>query len=99
MLGERERLDEQAAAGKGSDSESVSVAGDLVRLRTQLKDVVYLLKIALQNPVPVHGVLDAGQEEAKEKIEGEFQELIDADDDLWDLLVVEIESEDVKKFF
>lgn len=60
-------------------------------LKKELRGVVYLLKLALEDPVDSDG--DKGQLEAKEKIEYEVNELIDADDILKELLLGGIDPE------
>lgn len=105
VLEEKKRVTERVEKEKRNpDSDhSVSVASvsedDLMKLKTQLKGVVYLLKFALQNPVLVQGELDPGQVDAKEKVDGELQQLVDADDDLKNLLFAEIDPDHTEGYF
>ncbi|TQB76720.1 hypothetical protein MPDQ_007115 [Monascus purpureus] len=95
---EEKRIAEQAARGEEAQPDRSGSQG-LVKLRMQLRSLVYLLKFTLLNPIPVQGQLDAGQLDAKEKIQKELQELVHADDDLRDLLFFEIGPDDANKFF
>lgn len=98
MSEEEKRIAEQAARGEEAQPDR-SGSQDLVKLRMQLRRLVYLLKFTLLNPIPFQGQLDAGQLDAKEKIQKELQELVHADDDLRDLLFFEIGPDDAHKFF
>jgi hypothetical protein len=60
---------------------------ELTKLKHELQQTLRLLKHVLQNPVPVvAGVPEPEQEQAKENMQKEFQELIDADAELKGLL-------------
>lgn len=63
----------------------------LARLKRELRGVVYLLKVVLENQGPAG---DVGQLEAKENIGMEVRELVDADDDLGELLLGHVDVQD-----
>lgn len=85
---------ERAEKGRGLKSDK-SAREALEVLKKELKGVVYLLKLAIENPVDVEG---EGQLDAKEKIGNEVKELVDADDILKELLLGDIDPED-RSFF
>lgn len=89
VLGEEEK-----GVEGGSDESS---AGALWRLKRELMGVVYLLRVALENPVPL--VEDEpGVKEAREKISGELDGLVRADGSLGELLVGHVDSRDGSYF-
>ena len=89
VLGEEKRIAESKD----------KVSKELGKLKKQLRGVVYLLKLALLNPVPINDELDAGQSEAREKIDEELHGLVKADDELEGLLLAEINPDDTEEFF
>lgn len=64
-------------------------------LKKELRGVVYLLRVALENQDSVE---DAGQLGAKESIGEEVRELVDADDELGELLLGHVDTEDGSYF-
>lgn len=85
---EREIVDRVKRSGLSGDSEGLVMA----RLKKELRGVVYLLKFALQNSVQADG--GEGQLEAKENLDKELRELVDADESLSGLLLEEIDAND-----
>lgn len=82
-----EEKKEKERGGKG-DKASVTV---LVKLMRELQSAVFVLKHALQNPiVVVDGAPDANQLAAKEGMEEELRELVEADAELECLLFADV---------
>lgn len=75
---------------RGGESESEGAV--MERLKKELRGVVYLLKFALQNSIQVDG--GEGQLEAKENLDKELRELVDADESLKGLLLEGIDAND-----
>lgn len=75
---------------RGGESESEGAV--MERLKKELRGVVYLLKFALQNSIQVDG--GEGQLEAKENLDKELRELVDADESLKGLLLEDIDAND-----
>jgi hypothetical protein len=82
--------EEEVIAERAGDSGSGGEA--MVKLKKELRGVVYLLKFALENPVQPGE--DAGQSEAKESLEKELQDLVSADESLSGLLLEDIDVND-----
>lgn len=76
--------------GEESDQENEKALA-LARLKRELRGVVYLLKVVLENQGPAG---DVGQLEARENIGMEVRELVDADDDLGELLLGHVDVQD-----
>ncbi|KAJ5159644.1 uncharacterized protein N7482_006648 [Penicillium canariense] len=75
---------------KVKDSPSVA---ELLKIRRELQSAVFLLKHALQNPVAVvNDVPDADQMLAKESMQQEVKELVEADSELEGLLLADVKS-------
>ncbi|KAE8375841.1 hypothetical protein BDV26DRAFT_266938 [Aspergillus bertholletiae] len=87
---EREIADRGKRAGLAGSSETEGA--DMERLKKELRGVVYLVKFALNNSSETDG--GEGQLEAKEKLEKELRELVNADETLHDLLLEEIDAND-----
>lgn len=88
---EEGEIAERAEKGRGLEGDK-SAGEALGVLKKELRGVVYLLKLALENPVDAEG--DRGQLGAKEKIGDEVKDLVDADDVLKELLLGDIDPED-----
>ncbi|KAL4968299.1 tRNA adenylyltransferase [Aspergillus stella-maris] len=67
-------------------------ATKLDKLKKELQGAVHLLRYALENPAQEDS--EPGQRDAKEKIEQEIQNLVDADESLRECLLAEIDSDD-----
>lgn len=63
------------------------------RLKKEMQGVVYLVKVAVENP-GFEIEEEPGVVEAKEKFDGEVKALVDAEEKLRELLLVEIDSND-----
>ncbi|KAE8400909.1 hypothetical protein BDV37DRAFT_274040 [Aspergillus pseudonomiae] len=71
---------------------SGSEGAGMERIKKELRGVAYLLKFALRNSIQEDGGED--QMEAKENLEKELQELVDAEESLRGLLLEEIDAND-----
>ncbi|KNG89548.1 hypothetical protein ANOM_001935 [Aspergillus nomiae NRRL 13137] len=71
---------------------SGSEGAGMERIKKELRGVVYLLKFALRHSIQEDGGED--QLEAKENLEKELQELVDAEESLRGLLLEEIDAND-----
>ncbi|KAF9892464.1 hypothetical protein FE257_001573 [Aspergillus nanangensis] len=80
----------------GLSSADEATRGQMGQLKKQLQGAVYLLKLALENPVQGEG--DAGQLEAKERLEKEIKELVEADETLRDLLMADVNGSEAVYF-
>lgn len=83
--------EEVAERGKEGEKE------DLTKLKMQLKGVVYLLRMALQNP-DEEVAEDEGAVEAKEGFAKEMEQLVGADEALRELLLGKVDGKDGKYF-
>ncbi|KAE8415592.1 hypothetical protein BDV36DRAFT_285275 [Aspergillus pseudocaelatus] len=89
---ESDIVDRVKRNGLSGESEGKSESAVMRRIRKELRGVVYLLKFALQNSIQVDG--GEGQLEAKENLDKELRELVDADESLSGLLLEEIDAND-----
>lgn len=87
----QKRAGRQKQQERADKKGQVSRRTELDRLKAQLKAAVFLLKYALENPAPILNALDPGQVDAKENIGKELQALVDADEDLKELLFGDID--------
>lgn len=86
LVGETKEKQTQTAEGKASVTE-------LVKLMRELQSAAFVLKHALQNPGSGEGAEpDADQLAAKEAMQKELQELVDADTELKDLLFADVKA-------
>ncbi|OGM45906.1 hypothetical protein ABOM_006070 [Aspergillus bombycis] len=88
---EREIVDRVKRGGLSGGEGAV-----MERLKKELRGVVYLLKFALRNSIQEDG--GEGQLEAKENLEKELQELVDAEEGLRGFLLEEIDANDGSLF-
>ncbi|KAL2864495.1 Tti2 family protein [Aspergillus lucknowensis] len=89
---ERERSKDTAR----SSSLDETRATGLTKVQKELQGLVYLLKYALENPVHPEG--DHGQREAQENIGEEIRLLVDADDNLKECLLADVDPDDPDYF-
>ncbi|KAL4883430.1 hypothetical protein BJY04DRAFT_226490 [Aspergillus karnatakaensis] len=87
-----DEVEQLRTASTNRGSQEGEKATELQSLKREFRGVVYLLRYALENPVSVNE--DQGQREAQEKIAGELQTLVDADESLRECLLNEIDRED-----
>lgn len=90
IVEEERQIAEQIS--KGGLSSGVENGPKVELLKKELEGVVYLLRVALENPTDEE--VDMGQREAKENIGRELQDLVHADDALEKLLLADIDPDD-----
>ncbi|PWY87530.1 ATP :tRNA-specific tRNA nucleotidyltransferase [Aspergillus heteromorphus CBS 117.55] len=91
----KEEEEEGTVNGGQSEEDNNDAVDVLERVKRELKGVVYLLRMAVENPVP--GETQALQ--VKEGFQQEMEDLVAADEELRELLLGEVDGDDDSTFF
>ncbi|KAL3474006.1 hypothetical protein BJX99DRAFT_248584 [Aspergillus californicus] len=92
--------DEKESTSTSKSSQiAQSRAAELENLKRELQGLVYLLRYALENPPDRDtGDVDEGQQEAKEGIDKEIRTLAEADENLKECLLADVDPDDSRYF-
>lgn len=95
LLEEEGHISERASRGRGLDVDAQK-ASEVGFLKKQLKGTIYLLKTVLENPTDKTS--DVNRTDAKEDVNCELRELVEAEDVLEELLFADIDPDDESYF-